>query len=188
MDLFQRAANLFDKAQDRMATATTQAARIVMTAAQMRALEARQEELRRQIEQATVDLGRLTFQRWKNRGVGNDSPLAALCSQIDALNTEYQRILTDLAEARAAMAGSPPHAPSPPGGVIMAGNPYAAPYAPQAPFASIPLPGAPAPDPFLTAALPPAPARPTRPARECPECYALVPGTADFCPSCGMRV
>jgi hypothetical protein len=185
MDLFERAANFFDRSQGRMATATNQAARIVLTAAQMRALEARQGELRAQIEQATLDLGRLTFQRWKNHGVGNDAALASVCAHIDVLNAEYQRILSDLADARAALAGSPIPPPGTPGAPF---DPYASlPPAASTPYTTPPVPPMPsaAGSPLAVPMLPP---RPARPARECPECYSLVPGTAEYCPSCGMRV
>ncbi len=192
MDIFQRAANLFDRAQGRMTDATSQAARIVLSAAQMRALEARQAELRRQIEQATMDLGKLTFQRWKNRGIGNDGALASLCASIDTLNAEYQRVLSDLADARAAVASPvsyPPHS-APPPFIGQAGS-YSATSAPPptAPYAAPPPPAMPPPaDHYVTALLPPPSPRPVKLARECPECYTMVPGAADFCPSCGMRV
>jgi TolA-binding protein len=177
MDILQRAADLIDRAQDRVAVATGQAARMVVSATQLRALEVRQAELRQQIEQATMDLGKLTFQRWKNHGVGNDAALAALCAQIDTLNAEYQRILSEIADARAAMAAPAPYtaAPGSPSSYSSAAPPFAGPALGMPSTVSYPPP-------------PPLPALPPRPARECPECYAMVPGSVDFCPSCGMRV
>lgn len=201
MDLFQRAVDMLDRAQDRMAQAGNQAARIVLSAAQVRALEAHQMELRHQLEMATTDLGKLTFQRWKNGGVGNEAALTAACQRIDALNAEYQRVLHELIGARAAAPvapspyGPPPNMPYPgqgpyalpPGPAPMppAGSYPPYPVPPGQPVASYPSPPT---DPAGYPPLPPpAPPRPRRAARECAECYTMVPGDVDYCPSCGMR-
>jgi hypothetical protein len=172
MDIFQRAADIFDRAQDRVSIATNQAARVVANAAQIRALEARQAALRERIDHATTDLGRLTFHRWKSKSPAAEPSMAALCQHIDMLNMEYQQVLSELAAART-IAGS-----------------YLNPPYPVPPPASAPLPPLPPaessyPAPFIA---PVAEVRPEKPVRECPECYSLVPGTTDFCPSCGMRV
>lgn len=227
MDIFQRAANIFDRAQGRVADATNQAARLVLSAAQLRALEARHAELRQQLEAATMELGKLAFQHWKAPDMATERTTAALCAHIDRLHAEYQRVVGELMDARAAPlspasyppASAPPPYPPPysptiaatplgplmlPTGAVSPGYqpplstgqpvyqhaPIAAPSAAGSPFQ--PAFG----DPFAqvpqlvspTPHLLPAAARPSRPARECPECYSLVPGTADFCPSCGMRV
>jgi len=188
MDILQRAANLFDRAQGRVTDATNQAVRLVMNAAQMRALEARQAELRQQLEQAAMELGKLTFQRWKSHGVGNEHAMTALCRHIDRLNAEYQQVLGALTDARAATYAPPPYPPqlTPPVAVPTRPPPYpAAPSTPSPYAASYSPPPAQSTAPPLP---PPLPPRPLKPARECPECYSLVPGTTDFCPSCGMRV
>ncbi len=208
MDIFQRAVDIFDRAQGRMTYAGNQAARLVVSAAQMRALEARLADLRTRLEQATMDLGKLTFQRWKSGGVGNEQALTALCQHIDVLNAEYQQALNDLAHARAGMVPpsypgypvSPPAATPPgPNGQYAPGAGYppalpppsAPPYAqpPPGPYYSQfpPYHAQPAPAP-QTSVPPSQPPRLDKPARECPECYTMVPGSTDFCPSCGMRV
>jgi hypothetical protein len=171
MDIFQRAAGIFDRAQDRMSMATNQAARLVANATQIRTLEARQAALRERIDHATADLGRLTFHRWKSKSAATERSMAALCQHIDALNMEYHQVLSELAEARSLAAPAP-----------------ATPY--PVPPASMPARSLPAADLSYPAQplAPAASAAPSRPVRECPECYTLVPGTTDFCPSCGMRV
>lgn len=199
MDIFDRAANLFDRAQGRMADATNQAARLVLSASQVRALEARQAELRQALEAASMELGKLAYGRWKSAALANDVAMQSLCQHIDRLNAEYQRILSDLADARAAVpAGYPPRP-------LRAGAPYmpqgGQTYAQRVPPGGAPQPyqGTPASQgqqmhPYAAAPLPPPPPvpqlppRPPKPTRECPECYAMVPGSTDFCPSCGMRV
>jgi hypothetical protein len=191
MDILQRAAGMIDRAQVRVADATQQVARSAITTTRLRALELRQIELRAQIEAAVMDLGRLTFQRWKNHGVGNDGELSAMCHAIDALNIEYQTMLGHIADARAS--GLPPpeyRQPSlpvlhPPGISAMPG--YAVAYEdPAVDYNVYPaeqyIPGA-------ASAYPPSNMRVSpKPARECPECFTLVPGADSFCPSCGLRV
>lgn len=218
MDIFDRAANLFDRAQGRMADATNQAARLVLSASQVRALEARQGELRQALEAASMELGKLTYGRWKSPQLANDAAMQSLCQQIDRLNAEYQRILGDLTDARAAAPAAYPPRP------LFAGTPYRTQggqsYAQVARPGGMPYPqrGAPATHGQQTGMIPPGapypqqgspagygqqmqpypvalpppmpqlPPRPPKPTRECPECYAMVPGSTDFCPSCGMRV
>ena len=224
MDIFDRAANIFDRAQGRMADATNQAARLVLSASQVRALEARQAELRQALEAASMELGKLAYGRWKSPQLANDAAMQALCQQIDRLNAEYQRILGDLADARAAVPA--PYPPRP----LFAGAPYrpqggqtypqmatqqggGVPYPQRGAPASYgqqtgmiqpggqpyPQQGSPAgygqhaqpypPAPLLPPPpVPQLPPRPPKPTRECPECYSMIPGSTDFCPSCGMRV
>ncbi len=185
MDLLQCAADLLDRAQDRVSQAGNQAARVVESAAQVKALEATQADLRVQLERAVGDLGRLSFQRWKCGGIGNDSELVAACQRVDQLNSSYQQVLQDLISARAAapLAGDPmlpPVAPPYPPADMSIG-----PYSMGPTYHATPV------LPFPAAAGPIAPLPPPRmprPASECPECYTLVPGNVDFCPSCGMRV
>lgn len=199
MDLIQRAADMLDRAQDRVTDMTNQATRYMAGVAQMRTLEARQDELRRQLERASMELGKLAFLRWRTGGTGNDPAMVALCEQIERLNAEYQRVAGELADARAA-AAAPYAPPAPPAaGPPPYPPPYPAPYPPTSyapPRPPPPLPAytpipAPAPETSAPWTPPPAPAlppRPPKPVRECPECYTLVPGSTDFCPSCGMRV
>jgi hypothetical protein len=158
---------------------------VVESAAQVKALEATQADLRVQLERAVADLGRLSFQRWKCGGIGNDSELVAACHRVDQLNSAYQQVLQDLISARAAipLAGDPmlpPATPTYPDPGISSG-PYAGGPthygAPVLPFPDIGGPVSPLPPPRMP-----------RAASECPECYTLVPGNVDFCPSCGMRV
>jgi hypothetical protein len=144
--------------------------------------------------------------------VGNDDALTNACRRIEGLNLEYQQVLHELIEARAAMpvplpgVGLPPVSPYdapglpptpdpafsyPPHAGPLLSPPYAAPTAPISPppnpqADALPTPAAGwrhVPDPALAP-----PPRVQRAARECPECYAAVPGSADFCPSCGMRI
>jgi hypothetical protein len=185
MDLLQRAADLLDRAQDRVSQAGNQAARVVGSAAQVKALEATQADLRTQLERAVADLGRLSFQRWKCGGIGNDSELVAACQRVDQLNSSYQQVLQDLISARAAapLGGDPmlPPVAAPYLDPGMASGPYSAgPIYHVTP--ALPFPAGAGPTPPLP------PPRMPRPASECPECYTLVPGNVDFCPSCGMRV
>jgi hypothetical protein len=202
MDLLQRAVDMLDRAQSRVTDMTNQAARYMAGVAYMRTLEGRQDELRRQLEQASMDLGKLTFRRWKTGGTGADPAMLALCEQIDRLHAEYQRVAGDLADARAAAApypqslpqGAPPPYPQPYPAAPMSSS-YAPPGAPAPPPPYPPpvqtYPPSPSPLPSSMPISPPTPAlppRPLKPVRECPECYTLVPGTTDFCPSCGMRV
>lgn len=116
MDFIQRAATFFDRAQDWLADATNGTARPVLSQTEVRSLEARQAYLRQQLEHASMELGKLTYQRWTNHGVGNDGAMAVLCQQIDALNVEYQQVLGALADARAASNGARhgPYAPPAP--------------------------------------------------------------------------
>ena len=86
MDLLQRAAELFDRAQDRVTDVTNQASRYMAGVAYIRALETRQTELRQHLEQSSMELGKLTFRRWKTGGTGDDASMIALCEQIDRLN------------------------------------------------------------------------------------------------------
>jgi hypothetical protein len=218
MDFFQRAATFFDRAQDRFLDAPNNAPRPMLSSTEMRSLEARQAYLRQQLEHASMELGKLTYQRWKNRGVGNDGAMAVLCQQIDALNVEYQQVLGALTDARTPPNGRRPAPPAPspyPPLGYPAASPPTAPYRPQAQNGYPPhatsstgaapgtLPSSPMPAqlPFppvghsqlgpVVTPLPTAPSRPPRPpkpTRECPECYTMVPGDVDFCPSCGMRV
>ena len=223
MDIFDRAAHMFDRAQGRMADATNQAARLVLSASQVRALEARRGELRQALETASMELGKLAYGRWKSPHLANDAAMQALCQQIDRLNAEYQRILGDLADARAAMPVTYPPRPvfagaqyRPQGGppypqmtTRAGGVPYQQPGSPVSygqqtgtippGDAAYPQQGSPAghgqqAQPFSAAPLlypppvPQLPPRPPKPTRECPECYSMVPGSTDFCPSCGMRV
>jgi hypothetical protein len=181
MDLLQRAAELLDRAQDRVSQAGNQAARVVESAAQVKVLEAAQADVRTQLEQAVADLGRLSFQRWKCGGIGNDSELIATCQRVDQLNSSYQQVLQDLINARAAVP-------------LMISDPMLPPTTPTYPHAGMaggpmhhitPVP----PFPAGAGPVPPLPPpRMPRAASECPECYTLVPGNVDFCPSCGMRV
>jgi hypothetical protein len=191
MDILQRAAGMIDRAQVRVADATQQVARNAITITRLRALELRQIELRAQIEAAVMDLGRLTFQRWKNHGVGNDTELTTLCQAIDTLNADYQTLLGHIADARAS--GLPPpeyHQPSPPlylpsAASQLPGN--AAAYEDSA----IDYSGYPTEQyiPGTASAYPPPSAHvSSRPARECPECLTLVPGADSYCPACGLRV
>ena len=80
----------------------------MLSPTEVRSLEARQAYLRQQLEHASMELGKLTYQRWKNHGVGNDGAMALLCQQIDALNAEYQQVLGALADARSAPHGVRP--------------------------------------------------------------------------------
>ena len=192
MDILQRAVRFFDRAQGQMSQATSQAARLVLSAAQVRNLETRQEDLRRQIDASVLELGKLSFERWKSAATTNDPTMIALCLQIDPLNAEYQHVLGDLTAARAAMPPAPTYAPSPSGAMLpsaLASPPVLALAPPPVAFPS-PTPSPPPTVDYTAAALapPPMPTRTPQPARECPECYALVPGNNDYCPSCGMRV
>jgi hypothetical protein len=183
MDLLQRAADMMDRAQDRMAQAGNEAARIVLSAAQIKALEIRQADLHEQLERATTDLGRVAFQRWKGGGIGNDAELVAACVRVDQINAAYQQVLRDLISTRAAapvatgVPGLPsaPHYPNP--GVPPFSPDPLYPVGPVPPFDTASTPGQPLPPPRLP-----------RAASECPECYTMVPGDVDYCPSCGMRV
>jgi hypothetical protein len=181
MDILQRAAELLDRAQDRVYQAGNQAARAVECAAQVKVLEAAQVDVRTQLEQAVADLGRLSFQRWKCGGIGNDSELIAACQRVDQLNSSYQQVLQDIISARAAVP-------------LAVGDPMLPSTTPTYPYAGmaggpmhhitpvLPFPAGAGPVPPLP------PPRMPRAASECPECYTLVPGNVDFCPSCGMRV
>ncbi|MGH2344035.1 MAG: hypothetical protein ACRDG4_02335, partial [Chloroflexota bacterium] len=99
MDFLQRAADMIDRAQDRVAQAGNDAARLVMSAAQVKALELRQADLHEQLERATRELGRVAFQRWKGGGVGHDAELVAACVRVDQINAAYQQVLQDLISA-----------------------------------------------------------------------------------------
>ena len=206
MDIFDRAANLFDRAQGRMADATNQAARLVLSASQVRALEARQGELRQALEAASMELGKLTYGRWKSPHLANDAAMQSLCQQIDRLNAEYQRILGDLTDARAAAPAAYPPRPlfagTPTGRKgpdLRAGGPARRHAYPQrgAPASHgqqtgmIP-PGASLPAAGLTCGLWAAdaantPSRPRRPCRNCrrarPNLPANVPNATRWCPA-----
>jgi hypothetical protein len=187
MDILQRAAGMIDRAQVRMVDATQHVARNAITTTRLRALEIRQAELRAQIETAVMDLGRLTFQRWKNHGVGNDTELARQCHVIDALNAEYQAVLGDIADARAT--GMPPpeyprlSSPAP----YALGTPRLTAIG-QAQDPGVDYSGNVADSALAGSFPPPITHFSPKQSRECPECFTLVAGADSFCPSCGMRV
>ena len=205
MDILQRAADLLDRAQRGMADASNPGARAMVSTAQVRALEGRQADLRRRIEAAALELGKLAFRRWKNGGHSDEPAMVSLCEQLDRLNGEYQYVVGQLMDARTGMMpyaspqappqDLPPYPPTYGPGYPQTPRPYTQPpslpsYTPD--YAPPPLPTyqdtAPIPSSWAPPPVAPAPFRPSRPVRECPECLTLVPGNADFCPTCGMRI
>jgi hypothetical protein len=218
MDIFQRAATLLERAQSRMADAASQGGRAV-NGAQIRALETRQSDLRRRIEYAAQELGKLAFRRWKTATTTDDATMLSLCEQLDRLNNEYQYLTGALVDARRGspsygsqptFAQSLPPYPSSPAYPAPAAGGFPGGYSSQAPVAlsgmaspafdaswppaANPLPPYQTPEPtvppsgWMVPPPAPPPARPLKPDRECPECLSMVPGTTDYCPTCGMRV
>src|SRR5579875_3851519 len=207
MDILQRAATLLERAQNRVADAASQGSRAV-NMAQIRALETRQADLRRRIEFSAQELGKLAFRRWKTASSADDATMLSLCEQLDRLNNEYQYVTGALVDARRS---GPSYGPPPSVSQGLPPYPPAPAYAAQPPLA---LPGAAPPGPdaiwppaadALSSYQAPGPATPPvgwmspspapqlpprlpKPDRECPECLTMVPGTTDFCPTCGMRV
>jgi hypothetical protein len=184
MGVFKCITEILDRAQARVVEATQQAAQWERASSRLHALEARKADLRVDLEHAIVELGRVTFRRWKNNGAGHDEELAVICRQINGMNDAYQLILAELADFDAyASTGSdtsmsqPALPPLPSGMYQWTGGPI--PFADNSGRES----GAHGiwemPEPSDIAAAP---------MKHCRECFDMVASSCQFCPSCGMRV
>lgn len=200
--IFDRAHELIDKAQEKMATATSQAAWSANQTLLIKGLESHLAELQREIDRLTTELGERTYQAWK---AGADDPrIPALCGYLDDIKNRRSHVSADLAAARAAtyrppvvrstggtisvtpIPNMPPRPPAlPPTAQSAPAAPpqYSAPTSPppqSAPQAS--QPGATAPQPARPAGPPPVRGMPVPP-KEQPAPPAPTPTASASAPS-----
>ncbi len=215
-NIFDRAHDIIDKAQGKVANAAAQTAWTANQGLLIRNLEGQFNALQDEITRVTREIGERAYGAWKARA--DDPRVPALCGHLDDLQTRRDRAAADLAAARSATFDPNSYQPSaisyqqpsiaPPQPALTPPRPIPA-IAPAQPppapviegtFVSSPAP--PPPAQRVTAPTPPprqptervsvAPATATRAtvpqARECPHCGHFVPGGVEFCPSCGIRV
>jgi hypothetical protein len=157
------------------------AARTLRAAPAIAAREEQCAELQSRLEEAVLELGRLTFRQWKS-AAGDQQPIALACQRIEQLNQQYLAVVAQLADLKAGAGYRPaPHALDADAEVPPGHQPWGA------------LPSVP-PDPAGWASCPELPplavfqrVLPEAPARICPECLAEVAESAAYCPLCGMR-
>ncbi len=213
-NIFDRAHDIIDKAQGKVASAAAQTAWTANQGLLIRTLEGQLHALQGEVSRVTREIGERTYAAWKARA--DDPRIPALCGHLDDLQRRRDRAGADLAAARAAAfdpnsyqpsaisyqqpsiappqpALTPPRpipaispAQQPPAPVIEGTFVSSAPPAPQSATAPSPPPR----QPIRQAPVAPAPAvqAPAPHARECPHCGHFVPGGVEFCPSCGIRV
>ena len=209
MDFFDKAQDLLDKAQERVADATTMAAWKANKTVRVKAVQAQKEQVEEQIGTTTMQLGNRLYQLWKNRGERDDPELERLCHVLDGLLARYREVNADLGElSRATYEGvavgprsvgpmgtatvlPPGENPAPPQRTLPPASP------PRQEAATPPPPSRTAPPPVPPAAPPPRPARaqqpaepaaPPRPAakpKPCPSCGETVAPEMVYCPRCG---
>jgi len=208
-NIFDRAQDLLDKAHERVAGATSQAAWLTNQSLVIRQLEALQTSAQAELDRSLRELGEYTYQAW--RSGANDPRIDGLCRHIEDLKRQYEGAGADLAAARTAtynptvpnawqgqprgqIAGSPLPLPT----VTPIPNPALSQQQAAQPDAASGWAGAgtaggrerrgtPAPASAGTGA--PRQAEPqSGGARACPNCGHFVPGGVDYCPSCGFRV
>jgi hypothetical protein len=98
MDIFDKAQDLLDRAQEKVADATTLAAWKANQGVRARAAQVQKTEIEQQIETVTMKLGNGVYQMWKNRGGRDDKKIEELCHELDALLSRYRDVNAELAE------------------------------------------------------------------------------------------
>jgi zinc-ribbon domain len=214
MELFDKAQDLLDKAQEKMADATTLAAWKANQTVRIKAVQARKEEVEKQIEDTTLKLGNRVYQLWKNRGNRDDHALEELCHTLDDLLSRYREVNAELSEVSKATYGGVAVAPRSAGpagtATVLPAGSGGAPVAqilPPSPPRQNPAPTTPPPRAARTTTPPapqpdtpdqqtpqpapqPAPAtqapqRTTAKPKPCPSCGTIVPADETYCPRCG---
>jgi len=99
-NIFDRAHDMLDKAQGKVASAAAQAAWTANQGLLIRNLEGQLASLQAEIARVTRDIGERTYAAWKTRA--DDPRVPALCGHLDGLQEQRDRIGADLAAARAA--------------------------------------------------------------------------------------
>lgn len=215
MDLINQAQDFLDKAQERMADATTVAAWKANQSVRWRALQKQVTEIEADLERLTLQLGNQTYQMWK-KGSSADPASSAqmqdLCQQLDRVLIRYRQVNEDMTSLRnavydgtviapsvgslAAVLVLPPHTEPAESLPVQPATPPAAqqpiptppPAAQQQPIPAPPLAPSRPITPPRVAASPPAPPvipPPRAKAKPCPSCGSTVPADAVYCPHCG---
>ncbi len=212
MDIFDRAQDLLDRAQEKVADATTLAAWKANQSVRIKAVQGQRTEIEKQIETITLQLGNRIYQLWKDRGGHDDAKIEELCRVLDTMLSRYRDINAELAELNRATyegvaiglrsAGPqgtltilPPSASeSMTTQATIASAPQLEPQRPlPAPIASPspPMVVSP-PSPMLQKKQPDAPSpeprcahRVQRKAKPCPSCGTVVSAEETYCPHCG---
>ncbi len=186
MGILERAANLLERVQGRTTAMTQQAARRVRCAPEIAALDGRLATLRAQLEQSVSEVGKLAFRQWKNGDASQADAIKALCRAIDGMNGDYQQLLGELADLRAS--ASVPTARvelSRSSCYIALGS--AQPAASAAEQVDASLASARTGGILGTHGVGAELVTPGR-TKRCPECFADVPGSQQYCPTCGIRM
>jgi len=210
MDFLDKAQDFLDRAQEKVADATTLAAWKANQSVRVKALDNQKRDLEKQIETATLQLGNGVYQVWKNRGGRDDRRMEELCRALDEALASYREVTAELAQLSQATydgTATTTRSAGPPGGAIVPASVGGAPAArilpptprreaPPAPPPPVITEEAVAPPPTLrparpTAAAPAQPAtnaaplpRAARP-KPCPSCGSTVPADNVYCPQCG---
>ena len=212
-NIFDRAHDLLDKAQEKVASATSQAAWTANQTLVIKNLEGQLGDLQTEIDRVTVDLGNRTYAQWK--AGADDARIPGLCRHLDDLKGRWSGVNADLASARAATydprmiqsswqsnAGSatpsitvsPPQRIAPP--VQSAPAPQPAPVQTQPASQPAPVPPQPAPPPPQPRPQP-APQQPTPPPVQAQPAPPVQPRAQEpprpaaqprECPNCGQFV
>jgi hypothetical protein len=98
VDIFDKAQDFLDRAQEKVADATTLAAWKANQAVRVRAAQTQKTEIESQIETVTMQLGHGVYQMWKNRGGRDDQKIEELCRTLDGLLSRYRDVNAELAE------------------------------------------------------------------------------------------
>ncbi len=99
-NIFDRAHDLIDKAQEKVATATSQAAWTANQTLVIKNLEGQFNALQAEIERVTRELGERTYQAWRARA--DDPRIPSQCAHLGDLLNKRAQVEADLAAARAA--------------------------------------------------------------------------------------
>ncbi len=99
-NIFDRAHDMLDKAQGRVASAAAQAAWTANQGLLIRDLEGQLAALQGEIARVTREIGERVYAAWKARA--DDPRVPALCGHLDGLQEQRDRVGADLAAARAA--------------------------------------------------------------------------------------
>jgi len=207
-NIFDRAQDLLDKAHEKVAGATSQAAWLTNQSMVIRQLEALQSSVQAELDRSLRELGEYTYQAW--RSGASDPRTDGLCRHIEDLKRQYEGAGADLAAARTVtynptvpnawqaqprgqLSGSPLPRPTvtpiPAPSQQQAAQPDAASgWAGSGTAGGQERRGTPAPTSAGTGATPRQAEPQSEGARACPNCGHFVPGGVDYCPSCGFRI
>ncbi len=209
-NIFDRAQDLLDKAHEKVAGATSQAAWMTNQSLVIRQLEALQSSVQAELDRSLREVGEYTYQAWRSGTA--DPRIDGLCRHIEDLRRQYEGAGADLSAVRAAtynpsaanawqlqprgqLSGSPLPLPT----VTPIPNPTPSQQQAAPPDAASGWAGtgsgggqerrvSPTPASTGTGATPRQAEPQSGGARACPNCGHVVPGGVDYCPSCGFRV